>query len=116
MISSRRWFRRCSRLDDTLIVYTSDNGFLYGQHRLVGKSAAFEESIQVPLVMRGPGIPKGETRDALVNNLDVVATIAQLASATPDYTLDGRSLTPLFADANAPGGARSSSRARSPAL
>jgi N-acetylglucosamine-6-sulfatase len=94
--------QQAGKLDDTLIVYTSDNGFLYGQHRLVGKSAAFEESIKVPLVMRGPGIAEGGTRDALVNNLDVVATIAQLANATPDYPLDGRSLTPLFADANAP--------------
>ncbi len=52
--------------------------------------------------MRGPGIPKNETRSALVNNLDVVATIAELTDASPGYALDGRSLTPLFADANAP--------------
>jgi N-acetylglucosamine-6-sulfatase len=94
--------QQAGKLDDTLIVYTSDNGFLYGQHRLIGKSAAFDESLKVPLVMRGPGIPKGETRDALVNNLDVVATIAELAGASPGYPLDGRSLTPLFADAEAP--------------
>jgi arylsulfatase A-like enzyme len=94
--------KQAGKLDDTLIVYTSDNGFLYGQHRLVGKSAPYEEAIKVPLVMRGPGIPKGETRDALVNNLDVVATIAELAQVSPDYALDGRSLTPLFANANAP--------------
>jgi N-acetylglucosamine-6-sulfatase len=94
--------QQAGKLDDTLIVYTSDNGFLYGQHGLVGKSAAFEESIKVPLVMRGPGIAKGETRDALVNNLDVVATIAEFAGAKPGYPLDGRSLTPLFTDANAP--------------
>jgi N-acetylglucosamine-6-sulfatase len=93
--------QQAGKLDDTLIVYTSDNGFLYGQHRLIGKSAAYEESIKVPLVMRGPGIPKGETRDVLVNNLDVVATIAELSGAAPGYPLDGRSLTPLFADADA---------------
>ena len=91
--------KQAGKLDNTLIVYTSDNGFLYGQHRLIGKSAAYEESIKVPLVMRGPGIPKGETRAALVNNLDVVATVAELAGASPGYALDGRSLTPLFADA-----------------
>ncbi|MFZ2017359.1 MAG: sulfatase [Methyloceanibacter sp.] len=94
--------KQAGKLDNTLIVYTSDNGFLYGQHRLIGKSAAYEESIKVPLVMRGPGIPKGETRAALVNNLDVVATVAELAGASPGYALDGRSLTPLFADAEAP--------------
>ena len=94
--------KQAGKLDNTLIVYTSDNGFLYGQHRLIGKSAAYEESIKVPLVMRGPGIPKGETRTDLVNNLDVVATVAELAGASPGYALDGRSLTPLFADAEAP--------------
>lgn len=94
--------KSAGKLDDTLIVYTSDNGFLYGQHRLIGKSAPYEESIKVPLVMRGPGIPKDETRTALVNNLDVVATIAELAGVSPGYALDGRSLVPLFADPNAP--------------
>lgn len=94
--------KKAGKLDDTLIVYTSDNGFLYGQHRLIGKSAPYEESIKVPLVMRGPGIPKDETRAALVNNLDVVATITVLAGVSPDYALDGRSLAPFFADANAP--------------
>jgi N-acetylglucosamine-6-sulfatase len=52
--------------------------------------------------MRGPGIPANETRSQLVNNLDVVATIVDLAGAKPDLTLDGRSLLPLFADAKAP--------------
>ncbi len=94
--------KSAGKLDDTLIVYTSDNGFLFGEHRMIGKQAPYEESIKVPLVMRGPGIPHNETRSALVNNLDVVATIAELTKAAPDYALDGTSLTPLFADANAP--------------
>ncbi len=93
--------KAAGKLDDTLIVYTSDNGFLYGQHRVIGKSAPYEGSIKVPLVMRGPGIPEGKTITALVNNLDVVATIADLAGAAPGYALDGRSLAPLFADPNA---------------
>ena len=75
--------KETGKLDDTVIIYTSDNGFMYGEHRLIGKSAAYEESIKVPLLMRGPGIPKNETRSELVNNLDVVATIAELAGATP---------------------------------
>jgi N-acetylglucosamine-6-sulfatase len=90
------------KLDDTVIIYTSDNGFLFGQHGLMGKSAPFEEAIRVPLVMRGPGIPENETRGQLVNNLDVVATIVQLAGASRAVALDGRSLKPLFADADAP--------------
>src|SRR5262249_46616154 len=94
--------KETGKLDHTVIIYTSDNGFMYGQHSLVGKSAAYEESIKVPLLMRGPGIPKNETRSQLVNNLDMVATIAELAGASAQLDLDGRSLTKLFADANTP--------------
>jgi arylsulfatase A-like enzyme len=94
--------QRAGKLDDTLIIYTSDNGFLFGEHRLVGKSAAYEGSIKVPLLMCGPGIPSDNTRDQLVSNVDVVATIVELAGAKPGVPLDGRSLVPLFAEANAP--------------
>lgn len=94
--------KETGKLDDTVIIYTSDNGFMYGEHRLIGKSSAYEESIKVPLLMRGPGIPKNETRSELVNNLDVVATIAELTGATPRLVVDGRSLTTLLANANTP--------------
>lgn len=94
--------KETGKLDDTVIIYTSDNGFMYGEHRLIGKSSAYEESIKVPLLMRGPGIPKNETRSELVNNLDVVATIAELSGATPRLVVDGRSLTTLLANANTP--------------
>src|SRR4029079_10765494 len=90
------------KLDNTVIVYTSDNGFLFGQHGSMGKSAPYEEAIRVPLAMRGPGIPANQTRSQLVNNLDLVATIVELAGASPGVELDGRSLKPLFVDANAP--------------
>jgi arylsulfatase A-like enzyme len=84
------------KLNNTIIIYTSDNGFSFGDHRLVGKGVPYDSSIRVPLVMRGPGIPKNETRSQLVNNLDVVATIEQLAELTPGIAPDGRSLSPLF--------------------
>ena len=90
------------KLDNTVVIYTSDNGFLFGDHRLVGKTAAYEGSIKVPLLMRGPGIPEHQTRDQLVSNLDVTATIVDLASAKPGVPLDGKSLVPLFANADAP--------------
>jgi N-acetylglucosamine-6-sulfatase len=90
------------KLEDTFIIFTSDNGFAYGDHRLFGKIDVYEGSIRVPLVIRGPGIPENQTRSQLVNNLDVVATIEELAGARPGLVPDGRALTPLFADANAP--------------
>src|SRR5581483_12258068 len=62
----------------------------------------YEESIKVPLLISGPGIPKNEIRNQLVTNLDLTATIVDLDHARPGTILDGRSLVPLFADAKAP--------------
>jgi arylsulfatase A-like enzyme len=94
--------KRADKLDDTVIIYTSDNGFLFGDHRMIGKTSAYEGSIRVPLIVRGPNIPQNEKREQLVNNLDVVATIVDLAHAAPTIALDGRSFTKLCEDANAP--------------
>lgn len=90
------------KLDDTLIIFTSDNGVLYGDHRLRSKAYAYENSIRVPLVIRGPGVVENQSTDRLVNNLDVTATIEQVADATPDLPADGHSLAPLLVDPNAP--------------
>ena len=94
--------KETGKLDNTVIIYTSDNGFLFGDHRLIGKSAAYEGSIKVPLLMRGPGIAENEAREQLVNNLDLVATIVDLAGAKPGVAQDGKSLSPLFAATAAP--------------
>lgn len=91
------------RLDDAIIVFTSDNGYSTGEHRRKeGKLLHYEEIIRVPLIVRGPGIPEGETRSQLVNNLDLAATILDWAGATPKLPLDGRSLAPVIADMEAP--------------
>ncbi len=90
-------------LDDTIIIFTSDNGYVHGQHRRPGgKTLVYEEEIRVPLIIRGPGIPENETRTQLVNNLDVVATIVEVAGATPGTTLDGRSLAEVLTEAATP--------------
>lgn len=92
------------QLDDTYVVFTSDNGFHLGQHRLkAGKQSAFEEDIAVPLLVSGPGVPRGETSDALVADLDFAPTFADLAGAdAPDF-VDGRSLVDLWHDPGGPG-------------
>ena len=83
-------------LDDTLVVFTSDNGFFHGEHRIAqGKMHVYEESITVPLEMRGPGIPKGVSADPLVVNADLAPTIVDAANATPRLVMDGRSLLPV---------------------
>jgi len=84
------------QLDKTYIFFTSDNGFQLGNHRLMGKIAPYEESIRVPLIVRGPGVPAGRTIEHLAGNVDLAPTWAELAGAkAPDF-VDGRSLVPLL--------------------
>jgi arylsulfatase A-like enzyme/PKD repeat protein len=81
-------------LDDTVIMFTSDNGYLLGEHRIVqGKEVEYEESLRVPLLVRGPGVPVG-TNDAPVLNTDLAPTIVALAGAAPGRTQDGQSWLP----------------------
>lgn len=87
-------------LKHTVIVFTSDNGFFNGDHRLPsGKLLPYEPSIRVPLIIRGPGIPQDQHRSQLVANIDLAPTILRLAGAHPGRVLDGLSLLPLVADA-----------------
>ena len=83
-------------LDDTLIVFTSDNGFQLGEHRHTGKVYAYEESLGVPLLMRGPGVPVGEVRDRTVTIPDLAPTLAAAAGAKPTLRVDGRDLGPYL--------------------
>jgi N-acetylglucosamine-6-sulfatase len=88
-------------LGNTYLIFTSDNGFMQGQHRLhQGKFAPYEASIQVPLMIRGPGIPPGGQPRALVWNGDITSTILQAAGAQPGLPQDGRSLLPYARDPN----------------
>lgn len=89
------------QLANTYLIFTSDNGFMQGQHRLhQGKFAPYEPSIQVPLLMRGPGIPAGAQPRALVWNGDITSTILKIADANPGLPQDGRSLLPYARDPN----------------
>jgi N-acetylglucosamine-6-sulfatase len=90
-------------LDRTYVIFTSDNGFQFGAHRLDhGKGDPYEESIRVPLYVRGPGIPAGSGVDHLVLNIDLTPTFAAIAGATLPANVDGRSLLPLLGP-NPPG-------------
>jgi arylsulfatase A-like enzyme len=84
-------------LDRTVIIYASDNGFLWGEHRLGGKIWPYEESIHVPLVVRVPWSGVRGLRDRhLVLNIDLASTIAELAGVKPGLPQDGRSFVPLL--------------------
>jgi arylsulfatase A-like enzyme len=90
------------QLDDTYVVFTSDNGFHLGQFRMPsGKQTAYEFDTHVPLVVRGPGIPAGRVADQLVGNIDLAPTFAAMAgAATPDF-VDGRSFLALAREPSA---------------
>src|SRR5215217_6677439 len=84
-------------LSNTYIVFTSDNGWHHGEHRIrQGKGRPYEEDIRVPLLVRGPGVAAGSSTDKLVLHTDYLPTFTDLAGAqTPPY-VDGRSLLPVL--------------------
>jgi N-acetylglucosamine-6-sulfatase len=85
-------------LDDTYIIFSSDNGFFRGEHRIAsGKYLPYDPSSRVPLLIRGPGIPAGGVSHELVWNGDITQTILQIARGSDDPAIDGRSLL-SFAD------------------
>jgi arylsulfatase A-like enzyme len=82
--------------DNTVLALTSDNGFFLGEHRHIkGKIKPYEPSTRVPLLVTGPGLRTGETRDDPVTTVDLTATILELGRAvpflTPDHPIDGTS-------------------------
>lgn len=86
-------------MDNTYIIYTTDNAFHLSQHRLPpGKECPFEEDIHIPLIIRGPGVPRGDTAGVVSSHTDLTPTILKLASGGIDERpdLDGSPL-PLTA-------------------
>lgn len=89
------------QLDRTVIVFTSDNGFFLGEHRVSeGKYLPYEESIRVPLIIRGGGFPAGAHVAQMVSNVDLAPTIVALTGVRARRTQDGRPLLPLALDPN----------------
>ena len=87
-------------LDNTYIFFTSDNGWHAGEHHLPpDKRTPYEEDVRVPLLVRGPGIAPGTSLPQLVTNLDLTATILDIAGAEAGIAQEGRSLLPLLTGA-----------------
>ncbi|AEO67841.1 uncharacterized protein THITE_2116964 [Thermothielavioides terrestris NRRL 8126] len=77
-------------LDSTYVFYTTDNGYHIGQHRLQpGKECGFEEDINVPLIVRGPGVPRGEVAEVVTAHVDLAPTILSLAGGKSRADFDG---------------------------
>ena len=92
-----RTLGRTGELDNTYIIFTSDNGYLLGEHGLMGKNLIYDEAMRVPLLVRSPR-PEfaGVTSQVPVTAVDIAPTIAELAGATPRRRVDGKSFAPLL--------------------
>lgn len=91
--------RETGQLDDTVVLFTSDNGFFHGEHRLsFVKYFPYEPAVHVPLIIRGGPFGKAKRVEQVAVNADLAPTILALAGATPGLEPDGRDLAPLAAD------------------
>jgi arylsulfatase A-like enzyme len=90
-----RALEELGRMPDTAVIYTTDNGVAWGEHRWLWKSVPWEEAIGVPLVVRADWLGTRGEDDHLVANVDIAPTVAELAGLPPLPT-DGRSLVPLL--------------------
>ncbi len=93
---------------NTVIMVMGDNGFMFGEHGLIDKRNAYEESIRVPLIAAGPGFDKGRVVDDVVANIDIAPTILDIANVKAPDNYDGSSFLPL-ASGKKPAKARSKS-------
>jgi N-acetylglucosamine-6-sulfatase len=87
--------RRSSQLRDTVVIFMTDNGFMYGEHRLKAKSCPYEECIHTPFLVRYPGRAGGREH-GLVSNIDIAPTVAALAGIEPGGPVDGENIVPLI--------------------
>jgi arylsulfatase A-like enzyme len=90
-------------LDNTLVIFTTDNGYFHGEHGLADKWYPYEESIRVPLIVMDPRMPKskaGKTNDEFVLNVDLAPTILNASKIKPPITMQGRNFAPLYLEEN----------------
>jgi len=81
--------------DNTIVVFAADNGLAMGQHGLLGKQSLYDHSIRVPLIVAGPGVPKGKRVDAFVYIASLFATTCEMAGVPVPSTVQFKSLVPL---------------------
>jgi N-acetylglucosamine-6-sulfatase len=95
--------RRKKVLDSTLVIYMGDNGYAWGEHGMVDKRSAYEESMRIPLIVHCPELIKaGSDVRQMVANIDMAPTILEAAALAPPPSLDGKSFLPLVDGRGAP--------------
>ena len=91
--------RRTGALDNTYVIFTSDNGYMQGEHRIPeGKMLPYDASTHLPLMIRGPRVQKGRRTKALAGDVDLAPTILEATPAASPRALDGRSVLPFARD------------------
>ena len=90
------WLEENNHADDTYIVLMGDNGFMFGEHGLIDKRNAYEESMRVPLLIMGPGIAPNSVMEEIIANIDIAPTMLDIAGVAPAEQFDGQSFYPLI--------------------
>ena len=90
-----KWLAKNGLTDNTIIMLMGDNGFLFGEHGLIDKRNAYEESMRVPLLAMGPGFERGKVVEEVVANLDIAPTMLDLAGVDQPGQFQGRSFKQL---------------------
>ena len=98
-----RNLRRLGELDDTVILFTTDNGYLLGEHDHYGKNTPWEQALRIPMTVRGPGFAENVVRKQTMTLVDIAPTILDMGGAVATAPQDGRSLLATAADGSAPG-------------
>lgn len=88
--------RETGHADDTIVVFSADNGLAVGRHGLMGKQNLYEHSVHVPLIMCGPGIPENKRQEALCYLLDIYPTLCDLVGLKVPDSVEGISLGPVL--------------------
>jgi len=88
--------RETGQAENTLVVFTADNGLAMGSHGLLGKQSVFEHSTRVPMIVSGPGVPRGKSTRAFTYLLDLFPTLCEVLNVPTPADLDGKSLRRLW--------------------
>jgi len=88
--------KETGKMDETIIVFSSDNGLAVGRHGLMGKQNVYDHAVHVPLIISGPGIPKGEMRDQLCYIYDIYPTLCERTGLKTPDNVQYKSLTPVI--------------------
>lgn len=92
---------RNGQASNTVVVFAGDNGLAVGRHGLMGKQNVYDHSVRVPLVLRGPGVPRNKRTASYAYLFDLFPTLCGLTGVAPPSTVDGRSLVPILRDPKA---------------